>query len=201
MIVKITAHKTSPNVVVVHAGPDLAEFMGAFPGARWQDKPKAYWLPTEQLETFARHVARCGHHLVDERSSGAEPEKFTGPLPECTACGQPASRSAALALTRCPACGAPWRPMVAESPAATGAWSPKVDCAACGRRQRIGWAFCGGCGAVMPPAGAPGPRPDTVDRPVIERPRLEEPALFGDLVGEVADELEPDHMKRAAGDR
>lgn len=211
MIVRITKHKTDPDLVLAHTPPDLAhDVMGPYGPARYSKEARAYLLRVEHLEQFRGHLARHDVLMVDERAKGAEPEKFTGPLPECSACGQPASRQAALALNRCPACGAVWRPVVADSPAATGAWSPKVECEACGRRQRVGWAFCGGCGAPAPVPGPPGPRPDTVGRPVLARPVLEEPALFGDLVGEVAADLEErrvdgdderDHAKRAAGDR
>lgn len=195
MIIRLTAHRTSAEIVVVHAGPELADFMGAFPAARWQANAKAYWLPVEQLDAFGRYARIKDHVLVDERGKGDEPEKFTGPLPECSACGQPAGRQAALALVRCPACGAAWRPVVAEAPDRSG-WTPKVECEACGGRQRAGWAYCGRCGADMPAAPPPGLRP-----PDVPRPKLGEPALFGDLVDDVAAGLEPDHMQRAAGDR
>lgn len=195
MIIKIGAHRTSANVVVVHANAELAEFMGTFSPARWQTAAKVYWLEATHLDAFTRHAERSGHTVVDDRAKGPVAEKFTGPLPECSACGQPASRSAALALQRCPACGAVSRPTVVESPERSG-WTPKVDCPACGGRQRAGWAFCGRCGATMPPAEPSGPRP-----PDVPRPKLEEPALFADEVAEVAAGLERDHMQRAAGDR
>jgi hypothetical protein len=196
MILRLTAHRTSTEVVVVHAGPELADFMGAFPAARWQPQAKAYWLPTEQLDAFGRYARIKDHTIVDDRAKGPEAEKFTGPLPECSACGQPAPRQAALALTRCPACGAAWRPVVADAPTSSTGWAPKVECPACARTQRAGWAFCGHCGAPTPPPGPPGPRPESV-----ERPKLAEPALFGDLAADVVDDLDRDHMKRAAGDR
>lgn len=192
MIVKITAHRTSTDVVVVHAGPELAEFMGAFPAARWQPAAKAYWLPVEQLDAFGRYARIKDHVLVDDRAKGPA-EKFTGPLPECTACGQAAGRAQALALNRCPRCGAVWRPVTHTD---AGPVATRVECPGCGRRQHVGFAFCGGCGAPMPSAPAPGPRP-----PHVPRPKLEEPALFGDLAEDVAAGLEPDHMQRAAGDR
>lgn len=195
MILRLTAHRTSTEILVVHAGPELAEFMGAFPAARWQSKSKTYWLPVEQLDAFGRYARIKSHVLVDDRGDADEREKFTGPLPECSACGQPASRTAALSLTRCPACGAAWRPVTIGPEQAT-ALAPRAECPSCGRTQRAGWAFCGHCGAAMPPPGPPGPRPETV-----ERPKLAEPALFGDLAADVVDELERDHMKRAAGDR
>jgi hypothetical protein len=203
MILRYTTHKTSTDVVVVHAGPELAEFMGAFPAARWQPKSKTYWYPTAQLDVLERHATRCGHVLVDDRKDADEREKFVGPLPECSACGQPAARSTSGSLSRCPACGAEWRPVVADTPAATGTWSPRVECPVCGRRQRDGWAYCGGCGA--PAIAAPrGPRPEHV-----ERPKLAEPALFGDLADEVLADLDErqledddrDFAQRAAGDR
>lgn len=204
MIIRFTAHRTNADVVVVHAGPELAEFMGAFPAARWQPKSKTYWLPTEQLDIVGRHAARCGHILVDDRKEPDEPERFTGPLPECSACGQPASRKAALSLSRCPACGPAWRPVVADAPTSSTGWTPKVECATCGRKQRAGWAFCGGCGTPAPPPGPPGPRPEHV-----ERPKLAEPALFGDVAEEVIDQIAAqaddddgrDAMQRAAGER
>lgn len=198
MILRLTAHRTSRDVVVVHAGPELADFMGAFPAARWQPQAKAYWLPVEQLDAFGRYARIKDHTVVDDRAKGAEAEKFTGPLPECSACGQPASRQTSLALTRCPACGAPWRPHVADAPTAATGWAPKVECVSCGRKQRAGWGFCGGCGTVMPAPEPPGPRPESVPRP-----RLAEPALFGDAAAEVLAELEDgrDAMQRAAGDR
>lgn len=197
MIVRITSHPKLPRMTLVHTPPDLAhDVMGPYQPARWSPAHRAYLLGEESLEQFERHLARHGVHLVDERRGAGEPEKFTGPLPECSACGQPASRQAALALTRCPACGAAWRPVVADTPATGGGWTPHVECATCGRRQRDGWRFCGGCGAEMPPATGRGPRPAHV-----ERPQLAEPALFGDVAAEVVGELEPDHMQRAAGDR
>lgn len=198
MIVRITTHGRTKGVVLAHTPPDLAHAMGLFQPARWSPKANAYLLGEEHLDAFRRHLARHDAQLVDERQGEDTREKFTGPLPECSACGQPASHQAALSLNRCPACGAAWRPVVADTPAATGSWTPPQQCPACGRRQREGWAFCGGCGAAMAAPPAPGPRPAHV-----ERPKLAEPALFGDLAGEVVEELDPtlDHMQRAAGDR
>lgn len=205
MIVRITKHKTDPDLVLAHTPPEIGhDVMGPYGPARYSKALKAYLLRAEHIEQFRGHLARHDVLLVDERSAGAEPEKFCGPLPECSACGQPASRSAALSLNRCPACGAAWRPVVADTPAATGTWTPKVECPVCGRRQRDGWAYCGGCGA--PATAAPrGPRPEHV-----ERPKLAEPALFGDVADEVLADLgerqledddERDFAQRAAGDR
>lgn len=204
MIVRITSHPRDDELVLVHTPPELAhDVMGPFQPARWSKTAGAYLLRTEHLETFRRHLARHDVHLADERGAKDEREKFSGPLPECSACGQPASRSAALALTRCPACGAAWRPVVVDAPTSSTGWAPKVECATCGRKQRAGWAFCGGCGTPMPPPGPPGPRPEHV-----ERPKLAEPALFGDVAEEVIDQLAAqadddgrDAMQRAAGDR
>lgn len=198
MIVRITSHPRQKAIVLVHTPPDLAHAMGLFQPARWSPESGAYLLGAEHLDAFARHLGRHDAYLVDERGAakGAE-EKFTGPLPECSACGQPASRSASLAMTRCPACGVVWRPAVAAGPSGV---PPAVagTCAACGRSQQGRFPFCSRCGAAMPEPGPSGPRPAHV-----ARPKLDEPALFGDVVEEVAAELDParDHMQRAAGDR
>lgn len=209
MIIRLTAHKTSQDVVVVHAGPELAEFMGRFGFARWQPAAKAYWVEVAHLDTFRRDADRQGHTLVDDRAKGAEPERFVGPLPECSACGQPASRKAAEALERCPGCGAAWRPVV-HDPEVGGLAAPRVECEICGRRQKAGFAYCGGCGA--PAKTAPGGAP----RPVIPdagRERLEHPVTVGQVIDEAQldldqaddgppdDDDERDFMERAAGDR
>jgi hypothetical protein len=210
MIVRITKHRTDPDLVLAHTPPDLAaSVMGPYGPARYSKALRAYLLRAEHIEQFRGHLARHDVLLVDERKADDGAEKFTGPLPECSACGQPASRQAALSLNRCPACGAAWRPVVVDTPAATGSWTPKVDCEVCGRRQRAGWAYCGGCGAPAEPLGAPGPRPEHV-----VRPRLAEPALFGDVADEVLSGLaerqgelgeehdeDRDYAQRAAGDR
>lgn len=194
MIIRFTAHRTSTEVVVVHAGPELAEFMGAFPGARWQAKSKTYWLPTDQLEVFGRHAARCGHVVVDDRKDPDSAEKFTGPLPECSDCGFAAARAQSLALARCPGCGVVWRPRVYSG--ALGPVAVRVDCTSCGRSERAGLGFCGQCGTPLPlPAGAPRP-------PELEpQAHREDPTLFAEAVPEHLEDGVRDHMQRAAGDR
>lgn len=192
MIVRITNHPRQVGIVLVHTPPELAhDVMGPFQPARWSKPTGAYLLGVEHLDTFARHLARHDVHLVDERdtASGDGREKFTGPLPECASCGQPARRGDPFAF--CPACGRPWQPAnhSRADPVATHA-----QCASCDRHQAGGFTHCSACGGLMV-------RVVTGRRPALARPKLEEPALFGDLVADVAAGLEPDHMQRAAGDR
>lgn len=197
MILRLTQHRTSQDVVVVHAGPELAEFMGRFAPARWQASSKAYWVEAQHLGGLFRLAEIEGHTIVDDRRKGAEPEKFTGPLPECSECGFAATRQRSLALQRCPGCGVVWRPRT-HQPGTSGPVAARVDCVTCGRSERVGLGFCGGCGTPLP-APVCAPRPAELAAPV----RREEPTLFEDAVAEVATVLEDDRdfAKRAAGDR
>lgn len=194
MILRLTAHRTSTEIAVVHAGPELGEFMGAFPAARWQPTAKAYWLPVEQLDAFGRYARIKGHVLVDDRKEADEAEKFTGPLPECASCGQVAPRRAALTLKFCGACGQEWSP-VTPSYRGVDAATPRSACTVCEREQPGAFPFCTACGGRVVRV-ATGKRPDHVPRP-----KLTEPKLFGEVAAEVVDQLERDHMQRAAGER
>lgn len=197
MIVRITTHGRTKGVVLVHTPPDLAHAMGLFQPARWSPKANAYLLGEEHLGAFRRHLGRHDAQVVDERSDGVDDvEKFAGPLPECSACGQAATRQQALALNRCPGCGAAWRPVVHQltGPAATYV----VECPVCGRRQRAGFAFCGGCGAPAEPPPPAAPRPLL---PEPERARLEDPVTVGQVLDDQLELEDRDHMERAAGDR
>lgn len=202
MIVRITTH-TTRGVLVAHTPPAMAELMGKFEPARRSAESGGYLLPAKMLEQFLRFLDFHDVAHVDERTEAKpEVEKFVGPLPECAECGQPASRQAALSLNRCPACGAVWRPVV-HNPEQGGLVAPRVECPVCGRRQKAGFAFCGGCGtpAAAAPRGAPRPV-----LPEVERERLEEPMTVGQVMAEAQLDLdggedERDFMERAAGER
>lgn len=183
MIIRIENHPSDRDFLLAHTPPDLAHAMGRFAAARFVPKLKAYVIRAEhldQLRLFARHE---GASVLDERDTSSA-EKFSGPLPECRSCGQPASRKAALTLNRCQACGDAWHPVVFQDPGSAA--SMRVDCPGCGRRQQGGFAFCGECGAAMPvPVGA-GPRAvDLPGRPVDQDP-LPDPRSFADCIEELA---------------
>ena len=195
MIIRLTAHRSSQDVVVVHAGPDLADFMGRFAFARWQSQAKAYWVEITHLSTFWREAERCGHTLVDDRAKSPEAEKFSGPLPECgnPECRLPALRKVSDVMKFCPACGADWAPTI---PAFTPAGlAVRGECADCGRTQAGGFTRCSACGGLIVQV-VTGKRPDHVPRP-----KLTEPTLFADAAAELLDQMERDHRQRAAGDR
>lgn len=168
MIVKIEAHAKQHDLVVVHAGPDAAALMGRFQPARWQQKAKAYWLPTSHLDAFTRYLDHEGATLVDERGTGGA----TGPLPECTTCGLPARRG--VELRYCPGCGAPWAPVVHEAEHMPG--GARRTCLRCTREQRGAAARCGNCGEFLPPLAVDPPRPLLVET---VREQLADPVHVG----------------------
>lgn len=190
MILKLTAHKTSQDVVVVHAGPELAEFMGRFAPARWQPSSKTYWVEAQHLAGLFRLAEIERQTIVDERSKGPAVEKFTGPLPECDHCGQVVARSASPSF--CPACGRPWVATVITYRSAD--MTPRSTCTGCEREQVGAFGYCTACGGAMVRLPV-GKRPDHV-----ERPKLGHPLTLDDAIEGNAD-LTRDHMQRAAGDR
>lgn len=176
MIIRIETHPSDRDFLVAHTPPDFAHHMGRFAAARFSQKLKGYVINAElldQLRTFARHE---GASILDERDRGAA-EKFAGPLPECRSCGQPSSRKASLALNRCTNCGDVWHPVVYEAP---GSASTRLECTSCGRRQQLGGRFCGNCGADMPAAPPPAPRPIEIPN----RPHNQDPLPIGQVLAE-----------------
>ena len=183
MIVRIERHKTVETIAVVYAGPELAKQMGRFAFARWQPQHKAFWVEEQHIETMTRALERDGINVIDDRHRD-QPEKFSGPLPECQSCGMPASRKASMTLNRCPSCGDVWHPVVYQAP---GPATTRVDCPGCGRRQQAGFAFCGECGHKMPPPPPPGAKPVDLVLPH-RRPDqdpLPDPRSFAECIDEL----------------
>lgn len=169
MIVTVTAHKTVEEIAVISAGPELADTMGKFEFARWQQAHKVYWVETKHLETMTRQLDKLGHTVVDQRRANTD-VLYTGPLPECASCGAAASRRGDRVLRRCTNCGAPWRSTIYDGPGA--AVQPMAACTACAHKQRPGANFCGQCGAQMPEPEGGAPRPAIAH---VERPPLQDP--------------------------
>lgn len=169
MIVTVTAHKTMDEIAVVSAGPELADTMGKFEFARWQQQHKAYWVENKHLGKLTEQLDRLGHTVVDQRR-GNDEALYSGPLPECSSCGTPAGRRADRVLRRCTNCGAPWRSIVFDGPGS--ATSLDVRCPGCSHKQRAGGTYCGQCGALMPPPEGGAPRPAIAH---VERPPLQDP--------------------------
>lgn len=201
MIIRIRRHPAHPATVILGCGADANALMGRFGPARLSPADHGYLLAEAAVPDLLRFLTHHDVTAIDERGEAPDESrpKFTGPLPECEACGQPASRQAAATLRVCPACGAPWRAAVLSA-----AHTPTVAvagvCGACGRRQRGAFRYCGDCGAPMPapaPAGSP---PTGFERPVFERP-AGDPMLFGEAIEAAGEDLERDHMQRAAGER
>lgn len=124
------AHKRHERVVTVHTPFELKSMMGGFEPARWDPDGRCYLLEIEHVEAFVRFVRiHGGHQVLDDRPRDGG--VALGPLPECSSCGQPASRKVALTLSKCPGCGDWWRPVVFDPVAARGVVvgrrSPVVD--------------------------------------------------------------------------
>lgn len=186
MILKIRSHTTVPTMVVIDAGPELASFMGGFGPARWQRDSRCYWLEVEHLEAFRRYVGISEHTVVDTRSgSSSDGEKFSGPLPECWHCGQPAARSTAMSLGFCPACGREWEPWV-HQPTPRAETSAVAACEVCGHHQPARYGFCGKCGCTITRPLTPVARESIA----VVRGALAEPMLFGDTIAE-SPQLQP----------
>lgn len=178
MIVTVTAHKTVDEIAVVSAGPELADTMGKFEFARWQQQHKAYWVEVKHLAKLTEQLDRLGHTVVDNRRRGSGEALYVGPLPECSSCGAPASRRADRTLRRCPSCGAPWR-SVLHNDAGSGGIAPPEQCTGCAHKQRPGGVYCGQCGAPMPPPATGAPRPVLAH---IDRPPVQDPIPVGECI-------------------
>lgn len=85
---------------------------------------------------------------------------YTGPLPECQSCGQPASRGAQS--VRCGNCGARWVPTVFR---AAQTDSRYVVCPSCYQQTQPGMRHCARCGK---PLAAPVPGTGPLSRRLSE---------------------------------
>lgn len=112
MIIRIDKHKRHLGITTAHVPYELNATMRRFEAARWDTEAKVYLIEDVHVEAFLRFIKIHGGHMVlDDRPviGGAQ---RPGPLPECSVCGQPAARAAALRLLVCPTCAAPWVPTV-----------------------------------------------------------------------------------------
>lgn len=112
MIIRLHKHKRHDEIVMLSTPHELASMMGRFEAARFDSESKCYLLEAEHVEAFTRFAQiHGGHQVLDERPRRTGIEQ-SGPLPECSNCGRPVSRKTSLVLGQCPACGAPWTPMI-----------------------------------------------------------------------------------------
>ena len=186
-IIEIRRHSTVETIGVVAIPVELAHDMGRFGFAKWHAHSKAYWVEDKHLSKLTDWMEREGHTILDLRHQAAE-ERYSGPLPECRSCGQPAKRSTSLALTRCPACGDKWDPVVHLSADQVARAAVTRDCTSCGKPQHGAFAYCGRCGAEMPPMAASTPSAEDREaahrRAASNREPLQDPLQLGDLIPE-----------------
>lgn len=196
MIIRIRRHPANPATAVLACGADANALMGRFGPARLSPADHGYLLAEAAVPDLLRFLTHHGVTALDERGEAPDESraKFTGPLPQCgnPDCGLPAPRKAAAVLRFCPACGRPWAPV---TPGFTlRELGAHTECGSCQRRQGGVFAHCSDCGGPMVQV-VTGKRPSHVP----PRPSSE-PVLFGAAI-DTAEELERDHMQRAAGDR
>lgn len=122
MIIRISKHKLHDGIVIASVPYELNAMMGRFEPARWDGDVKGYLVEDQHIETLTRWAkTHGGHHVLDERPRLHNVE-VSGPLPECSECGQPASRKVSMSLLVCPDCGAEWKPKVFRE--VPGEWTP-----------------------------------------------------------------------------
>lgn len=162
MLIRIKTHPRHRDIVVVETPPGMASTMGAFEAARFVADGGAerahYVIPADQVENLRRFLRHHGNQILDDRKAADDREKYSTPLPECSRCGLPSTRRAALTLTWCLGCGEPWAPITYDRDADLNEETHALTFVTCdcGLEQRRGFPHCRSCGEKLPPVP---PRP------------------------------------------
>ena len=148
----------NPEILYLCTAPDMAPIMGGFGPARYVGnsppvKDASYTITLDDLPRFRVYCANRSVHLVDSRDDARRPSDRPAwaerPLPECSHCGQPASRKANR-IQHCPNCGNPWDP-IEVGPAGMGRHGPAplTQCASCDATTLAGFDRCMTCGGKL----------------------------------------------------
>lgn len=184
-VIRITKHRSNPDLLVLHTPPEIRRQMGSFEAARFDPETKTYLLHPDALpglEAFARYQSLVLHDQTENPVAG----QITIPQ-ECRHCGQPGQANKPPSY--CPGCGRLWDPQGPPIDADPDGIH-RTPCHGCGRRQSGRFAHCTNCGAVMVyTTEAPGHGAEQLHLELANRPHRDEPVTLAAAIEDLAENL------------